>query len=182
MIISIHQPNFVPWYPFFQKIEQCDRFIILTHCQFEKNGYQNRFNFNNNWYTMSVKKGLEPINDKVYLNPKNDWDKIKNRLPEYKSILDEFDDCIYDVLEKTNILIINRLCEMLNINTEIVTDYPTELKSNDRLIDLCKKHGATQYLSGVGAKEYIDKDLFNRNGVQLKFQDSIDKKHVLEVL
>ena len=40
MRISIHQPNFVPWYPFFQKIQQCDKFIILTHCQFEKNGYQ----------------------------------------------------------------------------------------------------------------------------------------------
>ena len=38
--------------------------------------------------------------DKVYINPKNDWDKIKSRLSEYNSILNEFDDCIYDVLEK----------------------------------------------------------------------------------
>ena len=53
MKISIHQPNFVPWYPFFQKIQQCDKFIILTHCQFEKNGYQNRFNFNDKgWVTL----------------------------------------------------------------------------------------------------------------------------------
>ena len=80
MVISIHQPNFMPWYPFFQKIQKCDKFVILTHCQFEKNGYQNRFNFNDDWYTMSVKKGLEPIKDKIYLNPKNDWDRIKNRL------------------------------------------------------------------------------------------------------
>ena len=46
MRVSIHQPNFVPWYPFFQKIKEVDKFIILKECQFEKNGYQNRFNFN----------------------------------------------------------------------------------------------------------------------------------------
>ena len=46
----------------------------------------NRFNFNNNWYKMSVKKKLEPIKDKVYLSPKNDWDRIKNRLPEPNSL------------------------------------------------------------------------------------------------
>ena len=71
MRVSIHQPNFVPWYPFFQKIKEVDIFVILKECQFEKNGYQNRFNFNDKWYTMSVKKGLEPIRDKVYIDPKN---------------------------------------------------------------------------------------------------------------
>ena len=39
MKIAIHQPNFFPWYPFFEKIKNCDIFIILTHCQFEKNGF-----------------------------------------------------------------------------------------------------------------------------------------------
>jgi len=28
MIVTIHQPNFVPWYPFFQKIEQVDVFVV----------------------------------------------------------------------------------------------------------------------------------------------------------
>ena len=51
MRVSIHQPNFVPWYPFFQKIKEVDVFVILKECQFEKNGYQNRFNFNDKWYT-----------------------------------------------------------------------------------------------------------------------------------
>lgn len=182
MIISIHQPNFFPWYPFFQKIKSVDKFVILTHCQFEKNGYQNRFNFNDNWYTMSVKKGLEPIKDKIYLNPKNDWDRIKSRLPKYKSILNEFDDCIFDVLEKTNIFIINRLCEMLNITTEIVTDYPTEYKSTRRLIDICNRHDATEYISGIGAKDYLDEKLFKENGINISYQEDMELKHTLEVL
>ena len=43
MTITIHQPNFMPWYPFFEKIQQADIFVLLGHCQFEKNGFQNRF-------------------------------------------------------------------------------------------------------------------------------------------
>ena len=77
MKIAIHQPNFLPWYPFFQKIKEVDKFIILGNCQFEKNGFQNRFNLNDKWHTMSIKKGLDPINTKTYLNPLKDWNKIK---------------------------------------------------------------------------------------------------------
>ena len=182
MKIAIHQPNFFPWYPFFEKIKNCDIFIILTHCQFEKNGYQNRFNFNNNWYTMSVKKGLEPIKDKIYLNPKNDWDRIKNKLPDYKFILNEFDDCIFNSLEKTNILIIKKLCKLLNIKTKIVMDYPTKLKSSDRLIDLCIKNQATEYFSGVGAKAYLNDNKFSEKNIKVSYQKKLNKKHVLEIL
>ena len=69
MIVTIHQPNFIPWYPFFQKMEQADLFILLGHCQFEKNGFQNRFQLENTWNTLSVKKGKEPIVEKEYINP-----------------------------------------------------------------------------------------------------------------
>ena len=88
MKISIHQPNFIPWYPFFQKIEEADIFVILRNCQFEKNNYQNRFNANNQWYTMRVKKGLEDIKDKKYINPLYDWNKIKKGFPKIKIVFD----------------------------------------------------------------------------------------------
>ena len=87
MIVTIHQPNFVPWYPYFQKIQQADVFVLLGHCQFEKNGYQNRFYLKDKWNTLSVKKGLDPILEKYYVDPLKDWNTIKNRLFEYKNIL-----------------------------------------------------------------------------------------------
>ena len=102
MIITIHQPNFIPWYPFFQKMEQADLFILLGHCQFEKNGFQNRFQLENTWNTLSVKKGKEPIIEKEYINPKHDWMKIKKRLFKYKNVLNELDPFINKNLYKTN--------------------------------------------------------------------------------
>ncbi len=182
MRISIHQPNFVPWYPFFQKIKEVDIFVILKECQFEKNGYQNRFNFNDKWYTMSVKKGLEPIRDKVYIDPKNNWDKIKNSLPKYKSILNEMDKCIGENLAATNFCIISNFCEMLGIDTELEVDQPTDLISTERLLNICKSWGATEYLSGVGGKDYLDVKLFNDNGIKVVFQEDMDRRHTLELL
>ena len=69
MILTIHQPNFMPWYPFFQKMEQADIFVLLGNCQFEKNGFQNRFQMQGLWNTLSVKKGTHSIIEKQYVNP-----------------------------------------------------------------------------------------------------------------
>ena len=181
MRIGIHQPNFLPWYPFFQKIKSVDRFVILTHCQFEKNNFQNRFDLNGRWHTMSVKKGLESINKKLYIDSEKDWRKIKINLSEYKNILEQFDSCISDDLTKTNICIIKKMCELLSIETEIVVDYPTKLKSTDRLVDICKHYGATEYLSGGGgARQYLDVESFGN--INVCFQEEINKIHSLEFL
>ena len=102
MIITIHQPNFFPYYPFFQKMKDSDIFVILKHCQFEKNNFQNRFNIGDKWHTLSTNRGLEPIINKKYVNHVKDWLKIKNNLKEYKEVLDVFDDCITENLSETN--------------------------------------------------------------------------------
>tara|TARA_B100001778_G_scaffold188810_1_gene155510 strand:+ start:143 stop:706 length:564 start_codon:yes stop_codon:yes gene_type:complete len=180
MKIAIHQPNFLPWYPFFQKIQEVDRFVILTQCQFEKNNFQNRVNLNDKWHTMSVKKGLELIDKKLYINSDKDWNKIKVNLKEYGDILSQFDSCITENLAKTNISIIRKMCELLEIKTDIVVDFPTNLKSTDRLIDLCKYYGGTEYLSGSGARAYLDTDKFKN--IKVRFQDNLNKVHSLQVI
>ena len=184
MIISIHQPNFFPWYPFFNKIKQSDIFVILTNCQFEKNNYQNRFNYREKWHTMSVNKGIEPIKDKKYLNHQADWNKIKINLKDKINILSLFDDCISDNLAETNKKIIIKCCDLLNVKTKIVFDYPTDLKSNERLIDLCKFYGADTYLAGSGGKNYMELEKFEKEKIKVIFQDlnAVDKKHILELL
>lgn len=179
MVISIHQPNFVPWYPFFQKIKSSDIFVILTYCQFEKNNFQNRFNFNDKWHTLSVNKGLEPIVNKVYVNPHDDWEKIKNNLPEYKHILSEFDNYITSSLVYTNIAIIHKIVKILNINTCIVVDEPTNLRGTDRLVEICKQYNATKYLAGSGgSKLYLEVEKFTNAGIEVEFQQP---EHLIKV-
>lgn len=184
MICSIHQPNFIPWYPFFQKIQEADVFVILVNCQFEKNNYQNRFNFKDKWYTMSVNKGLESIKDKRYLNPQNDWKSIKNKLSEYNDYFCNFDDLISENMADMNSKIIEKISKLLNIKTKIVYDYKTELKGTDRLIDLCIKNNCDTYLSGISGKNYLEVEKFIKNDIKLIYQDELkmDKRHVFEIL
>ena len=183
MIVTIHQPNFMPWYPFFQKMQDADVFVILKNCQFEKNGFQNRFNIGEKWYTMSTKKGLEPICNKPYLNPHKDWEKIKNKLPQYTDVLCFFDDDITDNLSQTNINIIRRISSLLGIETKIVEDFPTDKKSTSRLVELCQIHQATHYLSGPSGKNYLNVDEFNKNNIEVIYSnDNVLKEPILETL
>ena len=182
MIVTIHQPNFIPWYPFFQKMEQADLFILLGNCQYEKNGYQNRFSLDGNWNTMSVVKGIDNIVDKKYSNHEFDWKKIKKRLWKYNNTLSEFDDYISDNLYQTNKNIITHLRDILNIKTPIVEDTPKELLSSERLLILCKEYNATHYLAGQGGKAYLNEELFKQEGIEVIYQDNITPTHTLEYL
>jgi hypothetical protein len=185
MVVSIHQPNFIPWYPFFQKIQSSDIFVILTHCQFEKNNFQNRFNFEDKWYTLSVNKGLEPIKDKKYVNYNEDWAKIKTNLSQYNHILSLFDEYITENLAYTNVAIIRKIAEILDIKTRIIVDKPTDLKGTDRLVNICKEYKATKYLAGSGgSKLYLEVDKFTKEGIDVEFQQAehLIKLPILKVL
>jgi len=180
MLVSCHQPNFIPWAPYFQKMEHSDVFVIMNHCQFSKNGYQNRFNVGDKWYTMSVSSKTELITEKQYLNPAADWIKIVTAFPKLRRL----DRCIKKSLCETNGRIIRSLAEAAGIKTRIVEDYPTELTGTERLVDICKHYGATKYLSGISGMNYINADLFARKGIEVIFQDEskMTKKPLVEMI
>lgn len=179
MTLAAHQPTFFPHYAFFQKMEQSDVFVILNHVQYEKNNYQNRFQLDGKWHTMSVERGLKPIITKRYVNAKKDWERIKSAVP-YN--IDSFDYCIGDSLAATNYYIIQNIKIHLKINTRLVMDMPTDLMGTHRLVQLCKDYGATKYLSGPSGKKYMDLSLFEKEGIEVVFQEPSESKPILHVL
>jgi hypothetical protein len=180
MTISIHQPNFVPRMSYFQKIQESDLFVIMTQCQYEKGGFQNRFNVGDRFFGMAVNKGTGRIWDKRYNNPTRDWGKITSVFPK----LERFDNCIYPEVGDTNSNIIVEACWYFKIVTKIEYDCPTNLTGTARLVDICKAHGATKYLSGISGKNYLDLKLFDQAGIEVIFQDEskMDKRALVEVL
>ena len=120
--------------------------------------------------------------DKEYLNPENDWDRIKNNLPEHKDFLDTFDHFISEDLMLTNLKIINNIVKLFAIDTELTVDYETDLRSTERLVDICCAHGADKYLAGIGSKEYLNESLFEDRGIEVIYQDVKEPVHTLETL
>lgn len=170
MKVAIHQPNFCPTKGFFDKIASVDVFVIMIHCQWEKGKYQNRFHVGEEWNTMSVNHGLDPIREKVYTDPDKDWASITKRYSNLKA----FDSCVSSVMWSTNTCIIRKAMKILGIDTEIVLDYATDLRGTERLVDICLAYNATEYLSGVSGKKYLDLKLFEDEGIKVSFQEKPD--------
>ncbi len=178
MRVAIHQPNFCPTKGYFDKIAAVDLFVIMIHCQWEKGKYQNRFHVGKEWNTMSVNHGLEPIYEKQYVKYYEDWPRITKRYPK----LEMFNAWIGPYLHDTNIKIINHAMEIFGINTRIRSDYPTELTGTERLVDICKKYKATEYLSGKSGRNYLDLKQFDEAGIKVSFQDNPDLTPLVHLL
>jgi hypothetical protein len=184
MRIAIHQPNFFPWWPFFMKMKEVDLFIILTWCQWEKGGFQNRFFAKGRVHTMSVCRGLTPVCEKQYADPPGDWNRIKENLREYRQELALFDDCIMGSMLATNIQIIDRIARTLKIKAHIGIDFQTEKRNTARLVEICQRVGANEYLSGKSGADYLDMEQFKQAGIDVKFQDlsQVDTSPSIEIL
>jgi hypothetical protein len=183
MIISCHQPNFLPWSPFFEKIQNADLFVLLENVQYTRHQFQNRFNYFNKWMTMPVENGnlQDLIKDKRYINPEISWKSIKSKVNA--SFLDEFDHLISDSLSDTNIGLIESISKVLTIETRIVRDSPS--MSSDRsenLLNICLQYGATEYLSGPSGRKYLNERIFLENGINVTYFDANEHMPIIEKL
>ena len=139
-------------------MNRADVFVILTECQFEKNSWMNRCQVNGKWWTNPIDHGLVPIIDKYYTTGQS--------------------------LLNMNMHLIYSISNLLNINTaeKIKFDFPTDKKGTARIIEICKKYGANEYLANPDAvKQYLDKTALNAAGIKLVPFVSKNKKHVFEL-
>lgn len=182
MRVAIHQPNLVPWRPFFAKMASVDIFVILIHCQFNREHFQHRFKYQDRWYTMGVRDVRHPdlIKNRLYSDPQDDWAKIKRRLPQFKAWFDQFDDCIQPELWRTNLSIILRIAKALNVKTEIVCDPTPSCTGTDRLVEICHSLHATTYLAGRSGTKYMEWEKFEQAGIAVEHQTVTDTRHVFE--
>ena len=188
--IAIMQPYFMPYIGYFQLIKSVDEFIIYDNIQYTKKGWINRnrilVNGKDQIITLPIKK------DSDYLNVaerelSESWGKDKNKMiniikssysksPYFKESSELIFEClnnseknlfkfIYD-----SIIMIN---EYLGIKTSIIIsssiDANHTLKSQDKVLSLCKAQNADVYINSIGGVELYDKTIFKENGIDLNF-------------
>ena len=171
MIVSIHQPHYMPWGGYFNKIYNSDVFVLLDTVQFEKNGWQNRNKIKTNqgeqWLTVPVKHKLgQKIYDVEISGSK--WIKkhIKTIEQNYKCRDNDNWKTIRSILEKNynklsdlNCELVSKICNILGITTSLLKASELGVDGNnadDRIINIVRKIGGTVYLAGIGGKNYMD--------------------------
>lgn len=184
MIVSIHQPNFIPWIGYFYKIAQSDIFVLLDDVNYSKNSFINRNKIKTpngeQWLTIPVihsGKFGQKINEVQLQFFEKNLRKVKNSLQsnyskstyfkEIFEIFEKYDDFSASLSEFNEYFIISIL-EYLDIKTKIVKS--SDLKnvsgeSTERLVSICKELGADKYLAGFGSKNYQDDELFSSKNI-----------------
>ncbi|CAM3772138.1 WbqC family protein [Mesobacillus zeae] len=178
MKIAISQPEHFPYMGYFQKMSQADAFVILDDVQFSgPRSYQNRNKFINaageeEWFTVPVEKNsfYKLIKD-VNTAPDFGWRKKLLKKIDYHFSMDLQDVFIPEKLVDINMNSINICKKAFGIHTPLFfsSEIPTTGNKNELLISICKYFQADTYVSGEGAKNYLDVNEFNKEGIDVIF-------------
>ena len=193
MIVTIHQPEHLPWLGFFDKARQADILVILDHVQYRKNYFQNRNRIRAHsgavWLTVPVlTKGnsSQAINE-VQINTQGSprwgekyWVSLAQsyqRTPFWKDHEPFFKDLFskhgWTYLADLNESIIRYLLDALSIYVKVVKSSTMDVggASGDLLLNICRQLNADIYLSGVSGKSYLNLDVFTGADIEVRFQE-----------
>ena len=171
MIVSISQPTLFSWIGYYNIIKNSDIFVFLDNTKFEKRSWQMRNRIKavskesetEVWVRIPTKvdHSNTMIKD-VLIDNKQDWKvkHVKAFKSHYGKGFDEIDflkemyQKNWEKLADFNIEFISKCCNFLEIETKLVraSDLDVLGKRSQLLLEICKKLGATEYLSGPTAK------------------------------
>lgn len=189
--IGIHQPEHLPWLGFIHKVMSVDEFVLLDNVQFRKKYFQNRNKIRTNrgeqWLTVPLKKkhSDQKINE-IEISYDQDWQSknlnlIKINYIKAKYFGEYFEDLkmIYKtefgLLRDLNIELIKFILQKFEIRTKLYvsSELLDDLGQGGTNVNLniCKKLNADVYLSGAFGKDYLDISKFEKEDIQVEFQD-----------
>ncbi|ANW00564.1 WbqC family protein [Bradyrhizobium icense] len=188
MRVAIIQSCYIPWKGFFDLIGRTDHYVVLDGAQYVKRHWHNRNRIMTPtgpiWLTIPVatkSRFEQPIDEVGFAEPWADkhWRSIElayrkspffaEEAPALKAIYEAADRL--ERLTDVNTLFLKALIKRLNISTTMVRDseYSPQGQRTERLLDICKKAGATRYLSGPSAREYFDESAFAAAGIAVEW-------------
>jgi hypothetical protein len=189
LIVAVHQPQYLPWLGYFDKMRIADVFCYLDNVQYKKNEWQNRNRIktahSRQWLTVPVRYRFGQKINEVEINNNQKWHKkhlqaiITNysKAPYFKDYITQFEDCFsrnWELLSDLNVFLIELLRELLDLHhkpTVLASSLTLRDEPTDRLIDICKAMGADAYLSGQDGGKYMNLDRFKENGISLVIQE-----------
>jgi len=189
MIVAVHQPQYLPWLGYFDKICRSDIFVLLDNVQFKKNEWQNRNRIKTaqgwQWLTVPVRYKYPQLINEVIINNEKRWQHkhrqavlTNYRKAPYYHYVEEFFEEIFsrswELISELNIRIVRRLVDMLGIDTPLfiaseMGAFPED--PDERLIAITRHFGSDTYLAGKGGSRYMALEKYEKGAVKVIFQE-----------
>jgi hypothetical protein len=191
-LVAIHQPTFLPWLGWWDKLVRADVFVLLDDVQFPKKGgtWINRVrllvNSEPRWVTVPVDRtyhGTRSVRE-MRIDSSKPWrDEILRTLTASYGRTAHFDEVmpvVEEALDGDAVGIaelderaIRRLAGPLGIDTSPLvrqSDVGVTGSGTELLVDICRAVGGDGYLSGDGSEGYLVPELFDPAGLELRYQ------------
>lgn len=187
--ICIHQPDFVPYLGFFQRLLLCEHFILLDDVQFIRRGWQHRDRIKGRngsvWLTLSLRKGdyqqrineVELSHDPKWINDNlNLLHECYGRAACFREVFPRVETIYhagYRRMMDLNRAFLDMAMEYFAISIPMSwsSEYGVTATSSARLLALVQASRGDTYLTGQGSRDYLDEELFRTAGIRVLWQE-----------
>jgi hypothetical protein len=188
--LVVLQPSFLPWLGHLDQYDWADHYVLYDDTQYDKHGWRNRNRILSPngvvWLTVPVKtKGLDkPLNNEVEIDDRSPWRKKMlatlrqsySKTPyfqEYFPGLEQVLSNTYQRLVDLNLDSFRWLVQSLGMPWKVhrSSELGVGGRKTERLVALCQKFQATEYLTGDAARDYLEEESFQRIGVKVKWHN-----------
>ena len=190
MKVIITQSNYIPWKGFFDALNQVDLLVLYDDMQFTKRDWRNRNLIKTpkglKWLSIPVEvkgKYFQKINETRVSDSNWTTDHLNQLKQHYKTakcyteviywVENLYLNCQFESLSDINRYFIENINEYLDIKVDILSSERFELAEDktERLVNICKELGTTDYYSGPAAKVYMDESKFEEKNIQVNYFD-----------
>lgn len=189
MTLAIMQPYFLPYIGYVQLMNAVDTFVLYDDVAFINRGWVNRnkllINGQEYMFTVPLRDASQNkrINE-VHLADDPKWrgkllktiEQGYRKAPNYQTVMPLTEKIVNFATDSIADLIYFSLVELsqyIGLPTRLVQSSSiynnTDLKAQDRILDICRQEAATRYINPIGGTELYDKPTFEQAGIKLNF-------------
>jgi hypothetical protein len=188
--VVISQPMYFPWYGHLEQLKHCDTYVFYDDVQFSKGSVFNRVQLKNgdqkSWMTVPLKNadlGLN-INQRLPTEQK-DWRNehlklfrdLYNNAPFFNDALQVLESVLYEYSVGSSLALLSEASTkalalafgLRHIEYKRSSQLGITGHSSQRVADICSLLNATRYITGHGAKHYLDHNLFDTRGISVQY-------------
>lgn len=188
MILGSVQPSYLAWIPLFERMKQSDIFVYLDDVKYSKNSFHNRNRIKTAQgdLTLTVpvlyKGNSQAFINQIKIDYRQNWNikhwksiEINYKKAKYFEIIAADINTIlhksWDNLADLNISLIEFFRKFLGITTKCYRSSEIAIpgEGNEKLVNLCKKLGASHFVVKPNTEDYHPKEYFQERGIEFSY-------------